>query len=173
MTSPTLTELAERVERLTGPCRETDGAIKLAFAAHLFAGGATKDDAVRILGGDLYAEPLPYTASLDATAETGKMALDCVLGIDKDRFACHHGMKEGQPRKLCSGYVAAVLAPWSFTKEVLAAVKAELDATKDGPDEVRAAFDAWVTETDPAGEMDVYRLARAYAARSLTEEPQP
>jgi hypothetical protein len=62
----TLTELADRVEQLTGPCRETDAAIKLAFAAQLFANGATKDEAVRILGGDLYADPLPYTASLDA-----------------------------------------------------------------------------------------------------------
>lgn len=101
----------------------------------------------------------------NATAETGKMALDCVLGIDRDRFACHHGMKEGQPRKLCSGYVAAVLAPWSFTKEVIEAVTQEMDATKDSPDDVRAAFDAWRVETDPDGAMDVYQLARAYATR--------
>lgn len=31
MTSPTLTELASRVERLTGPCRETDLAVHLAL----------------------------------------------------------------------------------------------------------------------------------------------
>jgi hypothetical protein len=102
----------------------------------------------------------------NATAETGKMALDCVLGIDKDRFACHHGMKEGEPQRLCAGYVAAVLAPWSFTKEVISAVHADLGKIKDGDaDEVRADFDAWLADTDPKGEMDVYQLARAYASR--------
>lgn len=97
-------------------------------------------------------------------AATGKTALDCVLGIDPDRFACHHGMKEGQPSKLCVGYIAAILAPWAFTKEVLAAVKRDLDAM-DGPDEVRAAFDAWHDEANPERKMDDYQLARAYAAR--------
>lgn len=97
-------------------------------------------------------------------ASTGKMALDCVLGIDKDRFACHHGMKEGQPQKLCVGYIAATLAPWSAIKEVVAAVKAELDKM-DGPDGVRAAFQTWYVETDPEKRMDVYQLARAYAMR--------
>lgn len=103
----------------------------------------------------------------NATAETGKMALDCVLGIDKDRFACHHGMKEGAPRKLCAGYVAAVLAPWSFTKEVIAAVHADMGKIAE-PDEVRAAFDVWLAETDPQGAMDVYQLARAYANRKAS-----
>lgn len=101
----------------------------------------------------------------NATAETGKVALDCVIGIDKDRFACHHGMREGQPQKLCAGYVAALLAPWSFTKEVLAVVHRELSEAA-GPDEVRSEFDAWLVITDPEGKMDVYQLARAYAAQN-------
>lgn len=95
-------------------------------------------------------------------AATGKVALDCVLGIDKDRFACHHGMKEGQPSKLCVGYMAARLAPYSFTKEVLVALAKELGA-QTGPDEVRAAFDVWLAEIDPDGKMDDYQLARAHA----------
>ena len=97
-------------------------------------------------------------------AATGKVALDCVLGIDKDRFACHHGMKDGEPRRLCVGYIAAVLAPWSFTTEVLAAVKRDLDAMT-GPDDIRAAFDAWHDEVDPERKLDDYQLARLYAGR--------
>lgn len=106
------------------------------------------------------------------TAGTVKQALDCVLDIDPDRFACHHGMRDGAPTKLCAGYVAAILAPWSFAKEVLAAVHAELEAIKDGdPDYIRDAFNAWLAETDPEGRMDEYQMARAYAARSLKSQP--
>lgn len=104
-------------------------------------------------------------------AATGKTALDCVLGIDRDRFGCHHGMKNGWPSKLCVGYVAARLAPWSFTKEVLAAVKNDIDAMS-GPDEVRAAFDAWHEEIDPDRKMNDYQLSLAYAARVVTESPR-
>jgi hypothetical protein len=96
-----------------------------------------------------------------------------MLGIDKDRFACHHGMKDGQPSKICVGYIAARVAPWSFTKEVLLAMQAELDKIDGGPDEVRAAFDAWWSGTDPQREMDVYQQARAYAARSSSPKETP
>ena len=96
-------------------------------------------------------------------AATGMVALNCVIGIDPDRFACHHGMKDGEPSKLCVGYVAAILAPFSFTKEVLCELADKLN-TQCGPDEVRAEFDAWLSETDPDGKMDDYQLARAYAA---------
>jgi hypothetical protein len=97
-------------------------------------------------------------------AATGKVALDCVLGIDPDRFACHHGMKDGEPSKLCVGYIAARLAPWSLTREVLLAMKAELDEAiaKDDPDAVRAAFDAWLDSVDPKREKNDYQLAREY-----------
>jgi hypothetical protein len=99
---------------------------------------------------------------------TGMLALNCVLGIDKDRFACHHGMKNGEPKRICSGYIAAKLAPWSFTKEVLASLYRDLaEIGEDGPDEVRAAFDAWLAQSDPNGEMDVYQQARAFAARPV------
>lgn len=102
------------------------------------------------------------------TAGTGKIALDCVLGIDKDRFSCHHGMKEGAPTKLCIGYVAARLAPWSFTQEVLVTLAKELDAIGDNdPDYVRSAFDRWLAEIDPAVKSDEYRLARAYAKEAV------
>ncbi len=98
-------------------------------------------------------------------AATGKVALDCVLGIDKDLFACHHGMKDGSPSKICVGYVAARLAPWSIMVEILNTLKADLDERPD-TDEVRAAFDAWLDEVDPQRKMNDYELARAYTKRS-------
>lgn len=98
------------------------------------------------------------------TAGTGKVALDCVLGIDKDRFACHHGMKDGDPQKLCVGAIAARMAPFSEVKEILAAFYDELKTFDDAADDdVRAVFDAWIDEADPDRKMDVYQAARAYA----------
>jgi hypothetical protein len=109
------------------------------------------------------------------TAGTLKIALDCVLGIDPDRFACHHGMKEGEPTKLCTGYVAAILAPFSLVKEVMTAINADMKAMGDGPDEVRAEFDAWLAKADPEGKIDdVYQLARMYERhRAQTPSPSP
>lgn len=104
-------------------------------------------------------------------AATGKVALDCVLGIDLDRFACHHGMKDGQPGKLCVGYIAARLAPWSFTKEVLATLAKEIAGIGDGPDEVRAAFDAWLSKVDPKREKDDYQLAREFSRTIPASHP--
>lgn len=106
------------------------------------------------------------------SAGTGKIALDCVLGIDRDRFACHHGMKEGEPQKLCLGYIAARLAPFSEVKEILRAFYDELTAIDDGSaDQVRAAFDAWIDRADPDRRMDVYEAARAYA-KTKQGDPQ-
>lgn len=98
------------------------------------------------------------------TAGTGKIALDCVLGVDKDRFACHHGLKDDEPQKICAGYVAALLAPFSEVKEILMAFQDELATIKDGDqDEIREAFDRWLDGADPERRMDVYQAARAYA----------
>lgn len=94
---------------------------------------------------------------------TGLMAFNIVLGIDKDRFACHHGMQDGQPKKLCVGYVAALLAPFSEVREIVQAFHDELKTLGDGPDPVREAFDAWIAKADPERHMDVYEAARAYA----------
>lgn len=97
------------------------------------------------------------------TAGTGAVALDCVLGIDKDRFACHHGMKDGQPQAICVGYIAARIAPFSAVKEILPALAADLAAHGEPiSDEVREGFDRWLREIDPEGKMDVYQVARAY-----------
>lgn len=104
------------------------------------------------------------------SAGTGKIALDCVLGVDKDRFACHHGVKDDRPKRICVGYIAARLAPWSFTQEVLAALMKELDDFSGaGPDEIREAFDAWLAGADPKGELDVYQQARAFALVSTSD----
>lgn len=96
------------------------------------------------------------------SAGTGKAAFDCVIGLDKDRFACHHGMKDGEPSKICAGYVAARLAPWSLTKEIVTALHAALEEIDDTPDNIRAEFDAWL-ERSGSDPSDIYALARAYA----------
>lgn len=98
-------------------------------------------------------------------ASTGKLAFDILVGLDKDDFACHHGMKDGSPTKLCAGYLAAKLAPWKFTVEVTQGLAAALNAmSNDETDEVREQFDAWLRDTDPDFKMDAYQLARAYAS---------
>lgn len=101
------------------------------------------------------------------TAGTGKVALACVLRIDTDRFACHHGMKDGEPTKLCAGWIAAMLAPFSEVKEILAAFADEMSALGDAPDEVRLAFDVWLNHTDPGRRLDVYQAAREYAKSQM------
>lgn len=83
--------------------------------------------------------PMCATCAFDPNSMTNKMAgtlitaMNCVLGIDTDRFACHHGMDDGQPTKLCAGYIAAVLAPWDYTMEVMTIISNELNSM-DGQD---------------------------------------
>lgn len=103
---------------------------------------------------------------------TAKQALDCVLGIDRDRFACHHGIKAGEPRRLCAGYLAAMIAPFSFVKEVLDAAHKDLSEFNEGDaDAVRDDYVRWLSEIDPSGKMDVYQIARAYALRADVPRP--
>lgn len=107
------------------------------------------------------------------TAGTGIVALNCVLRIDTDRFACHHGLREGEPQHLCAGYIAAMLAPFSEVKEILAAFNEELAAAGDRPDDVRMAFDAWLNKADPGRRLDVYQAAREYAKHAISEASSP
>jgi hypothetical protein len=103
---------------------------------------------------------------------TVKEALDCVLLIDGDRFACHQGMKDGEPKRICAGYLAAILAPFSFVKEVIASAHKDLDAFDDlAPDPVRDDYVRWLLKLDPDGAMDVYQIARAYALRDDVPKP--
>lgn len=96
-------------------------------------------------GRALASEPLPDTCFTCAVragcmtnqmASTGLVALNCVLGIDEDPFACHHGMKDGEPTKLCAGYMAAKLASYEFVRTTLIHLNERLDAMA-GPDEIR------------------------------------
>jgi len=103
------------------------------------------------------------------SAGTGIVALNCVLRIDTDRFACHHGMKDGEPRRLCAGYIAAMLAPYSQVKEILAAFHKELADIEKQPDHVRAAFDKWLSLADPDRNLDVYQAAREYAKSQISK----
>lgn len=103
---------------------------------------------------------------------TAKQALDCVLGIDRDRFACHHGMKDGEPRRLCSGYLAAMIAPFSFVKEVVSSAGEDMNSFDDtAPDLVRDDYVRWLSKIDPEGRLDVYQIARAYALRDDVPKP--
>lgn len=104
------------------------------------------------------------------SAGTGLTALNCVLGIDSDAFACHHGMKEGWPTKLCSGYEAACAAPFEAVRTIMSDLCAELDGFT-GPDTVRADYDAWWREADPEGRLDVYQLGRLFQKHVAGTEP--
>lgn len=72
MTTPPnpLTELAERVEKLTGPCRETDARIQCALDGHQFVSFSDKRGMDQIstisTGEKTLGVVLAYTASLDA-----------------------------------------------------------------------------------------------------------
>lgn len=105
------------------------------------------------------------------SAGTGMVALNCTLGIDPDRFACHHGMKDGAPAKLCVGWMAARMAPWSAVKVIIASLNDELGADEPEDDEIRKSFDAWLHKVDPEGTMDVYQVARAAARERQKEGP--
>lgn len=109
-------------------------------------------------------------------ASTGLLALNCVLNVDPDDFACHHGMKDGEPTKLCAGYLASRVAPFRAVKGAIEALNNAL-AAQSGPDDVRAEFDAWWDEIDPQRTMDAYQLGRAWLRRSpigaMCAERQP
>jgi hypothetical protein len=95
-------------------------------------------------------------------AATGITALNCLTGIDTDRFACHHGMKDGRPTKLCAGHVAALLAPWDTIKAGVEWLARRLSEGTEEPDEIRREFDAWIAKADPLSRMDDYARGRAY-----------
>lgn len=104
------------------------------------------------------------------SAGTGMVAFNCAIGIDKDDFACHHGMKDGEPQKLCAGYIAAKNAPFDAVKAETFRLLESLDNIGDG-DGVRGAFDAWAARVDPDYKMDVYELGRRWA--KATAQPLP
>ncbi len=99
-------------------------------------------------------------------AATGKVALACVLGTDKDEFACHHGMKDNWPTKICAGYVAAKQAPFDVVKAAIRTVSTRLSNLPE-TDEIRRSFDEWRATVDP--DLDDYQTARAYAAAIAME----
>lgn len=107
---------------------------------------------------------------------TGMLAFNCTIGIDKDRFACHHGMKNGEPSRICAGYAAAVIAPWSSVQKVLVWLKEQVDALPKSEagarDEVRERYDQWLAGVDPDGKMSVYEIARAYLVRRGVDLPE-
>ena len=105
------------------------------------------------------------------TAGTVLTALHCVLGTNPDPFGCHHGMIHGQPTRLCAGYEAARRAPFAAVRGALGAVKEALAEREGQSDQVRADFDAWASQIDPGGKLDVYQIARARLAEGRSLPP--
>lgn len=96
-------------------------------------------------------------------AATGLTAMHCALGTDPDPFGCHHGMKAGEPSKLCVGYLAAQRAPFEAWKQGMSDMLATMPS--DENDAIRADFDRWRAAIDPDRKLDVYQLGRAFARR--------
>ncbi len=61
-----MTPLIARLEEAGGRDPALNQQIKLAHAAYLSGGGATKDEVIAACGGNLYAEPRDYTGARDA-----------------------------------------------------------------------------------------------------------
>lgn len=96
-------------------------------------------------------------------ASTGLVAFACAVGADPDPFACHHGMKDGEPTKICAGWLACQLADFDTVKAVGAWLTGQLARLGDGqPDPIREAVDAWLARVDPADRLDDYQRGRLY-----------
>lgn len=102
-------------------------------------------------------------------AVTGLVAMKCTIGADTDRFACHHGMNDGTPTRICVGYLLAKSVPFDFVQAEMAKLSENIKEIPSD-DHIRASFDAWAAERDPNRELDDYALARAYAVASARQE---
>lgn len=106
-------------------------------------------------------------------ASTGLVAFKCATGADPAGFACHHGMKDGEPTKICAGWLACRLAEFETVKEVSAWLTDQLAALHEGDhDPIREAFDAWIAEVDPDGRLNDYERGRMYLRSALAGEVQ-
>jgi hypothetical protein len=95
-------------------------------------------------------------------------AFKCATGVDPSGFACHHGMKDGEPTKVCAGWVASQLAEFETVKAICSAMVEELQARSGSdPDPIREAFDAWISQVDPDGRLDDYKRGRLYLSSPL------
>jgi hypothetical protein len=98
-------------------------------------------------------------------AGTVTQVLDCTVHL-AGLFYCHHGIKDGEPKRVCAGYMAAVEAPYRFAMKAIGEAHRQLlGLTDEVSDAIRADFDAWYAKVDPDGKMDSYQLARAYEMR--------
>lgn len=100
------------------------------------------------------------------SAATGLVALKCATRVDHDAFVCHHGMKGGEPSRMCDGFLAVLLVPDAERQRIVEAMVAKVNA-HDGaaPDAVRAACDAWLATVDPEGDLNDHVRARLWAKR--------
>jgi hypothetical protein len=91
-------ELIARLEQATGPDRELDRQIKMAHAGWLSTQGASAEQMVAAVGGNLYDDPLPYTASIDAalTLVPHEYEITTLYGVARVTVNMNHG-DDGQP----------------------------------------------------------------------------
>lgn len=103
----------------------------------------------------------------NSMAPTLMEAVNCVVGIDEADFGCHHGLAaDGQPTKLCAGYLLCMAAPAEERFSAVERASIALRSLNDGDDEKHdPEFTAWVKQHDPEGKLDDYQLARAWARR--------
>lgn len=109
-------------------------------------------------------------------AATVLVAFKCAVGTDPDPFACHHGMKDGEPTKVCAGWLASQLADFDAVKRISGEMVEKLAAISDTEtDPVRDRFDAWIAEVDPEGRLNDYQRGRLYlrAFPNRSDHQQP
>lgn len=96
-------------------------------------------------------------------AATVLEAFKCAVGADDSLFVCHHGMTDGEPSRVCAGWVAAQLAEFETVKAICGQVAGGLaNLHEDGPDPIREAFDLWISTVDPDGKLDDYQRGRLF-----------
>lgn len=105
-------------------------------------------------------------------ASTALVAFKCAVGADSSAFACHHGMKDGEPTKVCAGWLASQLVDFDVVKEITGRMAQALSARREGdPDPIREAFDAWIEQVDPTGTLNDYQRGRLYLKSFPAETP--
>lgn len=96
-------------------------------------------------------------------ASTVLTAFKCVVGTDPSVFACHHGMTDGEPSKVCAGWLACEAAEFETVKAVVGDMVDALAKISEGdPDPIREAFDRWIAAVDPDGSLNDYQRGRLY-----------
>lgn len=98
------------------------------------------------------------------SAGTVKEALNCTVGIEGP-FGCHHGLVDGQPTRLCAGFVAALNSSHEAKGDALVGALAAMGGyrAEGKADPVREPIDRWLAQVDPEDRLDDYQRSALYA----------